>query len=66
MEYVNGKQVHKSRNMLNLVDQTSSDTLALLAQAITRFPDLKSKYSSAGGGAVEEDEDEAWWQAQVD
>jgi hypothetical protein len=67
VEYVNGRDVHTSRNALVQVpvdDQTSSDTRALLAQAITRFPDEKSRYASAGAGEV--DDDEAWWQAQVD
>jgi hypothetical protein len=71
VEYQDGKKFHTSRNMLILVDPTSSDnTLDILERAITRFPDLKRKYDErrealAWLGTQVPNEDD-WWRAQVE
>ena len=61
VERVNGRRIHKSRDMLFEVKQTATDTLALLAQAITKFTELKPKYggSVAEVGPGPEQDDEA-------
>jgi hypothetical protein len=43
VEYYDGGDRHTSRNAATFRDDFAANDLALLAQAITRFPDAKSK-----------------------